>query len=615
MTKHTILFLAANPSGTDPRALDREARSIGEELSRSGSRDRFELVTRWAVEPLDLLRELRKLKPAVVHFSGHDKQGGLCLLAAGGGAQVVPPVAIAEAFGAAGTSVQVVVLSGCYSEPAAEALLEHVDCVVGTRSAIHDDAARSFAIGFYGALGEQETVAAACRHGAAAISLAGVASAERPQLKLRPGLDVARHTPMAAPPPARPVPAYPDAAAKALSERLEDARARRQKLCEAGVATEELDRELLELRRQLREGGQLRAGDSLDEGRYLLVMPVGRGGFAVVWEAYDRRSERRVAIKVLHANLASDPQRRERFFRGARAMMKLTHPGVVRVLEAEGEDGGFHYFVMELVLGGNLRSAVLEGALGQEAALPLLLRVTEAAAEAHRAGMVHRDIKPSNILLDEEGNPKLTDFDLVSAPDTTGGTRTGALGTLLYAAPECLDRPQDATTRADVYGLGMTAIFCLSGQELTLSTLKHPELAIAQLSCSSQLKAVLLRAVAWAPAGRFTDAVVLGYELEDALRAPSLDHDPVAREARARQDEAYAAVAANARKAAGGRAARRQQERLRADDRDALRPRRLRPLLQRTRPPPAQDRPLSQGMQTAPTQARSPHPKPSSRGF
>jgi hypothetical protein len=74
MDKHTILFLAANPLGTDPRALDREARAIQAELERSGHRDRFELVTRWAVQPLDLLRELRKLKPTVVHFSGHGAQ-------------------------------------------------------------------------------------------------------------------------------------------------------------------------------------------------------------------------------------------------------------------------------------------------------------------------------------------------------------------------------------------------------------------------------------------------------------------------------------------------------------------------------------------------------------
>jgi hypothetical protein len=79
MNKHTILFLAANPLGTDQLALDREARAIQVELEWTGHRDRFELVTRWAVEPLDLLRELRKLKPTVVHFSGHGghpTQGG-----------------------------------------------------------------------------------------------------------------------------------------------------------------------------------------------------------------------------------------------------------------------------------------------------------------------------------------------------------------------------------------------------------------------------------------------------------------------------------------------------------------------------------------------------------
>ena len=74
MTKHTILFLAANPLGTDRLALDREAHAIQAELERSGHRDQFELVTRWAAQPMDLLRELRKLRPSVVHFSGH---GGL----------------------------------------------------------------------------------------------------------------------------------------------------------------------------------------------------------------------------------------------------------------------------------------------------------------------------------------------------------------------------------------------------------------------------------------------------------------------------------------------------------------------------------------------------------
>src|SRR4051812_8997069 len=192
LMKHTILFLAANPTGTSPLGLDAEARGIQGELERSGHRDRLELVTRWAVEPLDLLRELRELKPSVVHFSGHGSQDGLFFQAADGRAQVVSPAAIAETFRAAGASVKLVVLNACYSEPCADTLLAHVDCVVGTSGSIHDDAARSFAIGFYGALGEQESISAACRQGSAAISLVGLPDAECPQLKVRNGFDTTK---------------------------------------------------------------------------------------------------------------------------------------------------------------------------------------------------------------------------------------------------------------------------------------------------------------------------------------------------------------------------------------------------------------------------------------
>src|SRR3954464_3257018 len=103
MTKHTILFLAANPVGTSPLALDRQAHAIQDELERSGHRDRFELVTRWAVEPLDLLRELRKLKPTVVHFSGHGSTGeaGLVFQGPGGGPLRVTTAAVQQTFGAA----------------------------------------------------------------------------------------------------------------------------------------------------------------------------------------------------------------------------------------------------------------------------------------------------------------------------------------------------------------------------------------------------------------------------------------------------------------------------------------------------------------------------------
>jgi hypothetical protein len=219
--KHTILFLAANPLGTDRLALDREARAIQAELDRSGFRDRFELVTRWAAEPLDLLRELRKLKPTVVHFSGHGAPGpgagdhrpgpgphrdvvgepghnggeprlGLFFQAPDGRPQLVSTGALEETFGAAGASVKLVVLSACYSEVQAQALLPHVGCVVGMSGSIHDDAARSFAIGFYGGLGERESVAAAHKQGCAAIRLEGLHDSDRPQLAVRSGVDASK---------------------------------------------------------------------------------------------------------------------------------------------------------------------------------------------------------------------------------------------------------------------------------------------------------------------------------------------------------------------------------------------------------------------------------------
>jgi hypothetical protein len=219
-----ILFLAANPRDTGRRALDREARAIYVELKRTGYRERFDFVTRWAAEPLDLLRELRELKPTIVHFSGHGarpvatadlaeaRDVAVTTAPSGGGpasvvfdgvngcSQVVTPEAFAQTLDAAGASVRLVVLDACYTAPIAEALHAHVDCVVGLSGAIHDDVARSFAIGFYGGLGEHESVAAAFKQGRAAINLDGLHDADRPQLHTRNGFDAAQLILAAEPP-------------------------------------------------------------------------------------------------------------------------------------------------------------------------------------------------------------------------------------------------------------------------------------------------------------------------------------------------------------------------------------------------------------------------------
>ncbi len=309
-------------------------------------------------------------------------------------------------------------------------------------------------------------------------------------------------------------PRYRDERTKRLSEQLEEAYERRERLEQAGVDIAKVQHEILQLKRELRAGGRLRAGDQLGDDRYLLMERVGRGGFAEVWKARDEVLQKYVAIKVLHSYLAGDVIRRERFYRGAQKMGILEQEGVVRVLEPHGEDDKYHYFVMEYVEGGNLHEAVIAQRVGPKSAYPLLRKLSAVLAEVHERGMIHRDVKPQNVLLTSEKEAKLADFDLVGAKDTTVGTRTGAMGTFLYAAPEMLDRPQDAKASVDVYGLGMTMLFVANGGPLPIAVLFGNRAGfIDQLGLEKELSSVLKRAIAVKSEGRFQD----GRELCEAL--------------------------------------------------------------------------------------------------
>jgi beta-lactam-binding protein with PASTA domain len=208
----------------------------------------------------------------------------------------------------------------------------------------------------------------------------------------------------------------------------------------------------------------------LVDGRYEVVSRIARGGMATVYLAVDRRLERDVALKIMHAHLAEGASGADfvsRFRREARAAARLTHPGLVAVYD-QGLDGDTSYLTMEYVAGTNLRRTLLDDApltLGRT--LDVLAEVLDALAAAHRAGLVHRDIKPENVLLDTEGRLKVTDFGLARAVNEVTATTTGTiLGTVAYLSPELIATGA-CDARTDVYAVGILAY------EMLLGTVPH----------------------------------------------------------------------------------------------------------------------------------------------
>lgn len=206
----------------------------------------------------------------------------------------------------------------------------------------------------------------------------------------------------------------------------------------------------------------------LVDGRYEVRDRVAAGGMATVYRAFDTRLEREVALKVMHRHLAESTGTTNfaaRFRREAKAAARLTHPGMVRVYD-QGVDAQVPYLTMEFVSGMTLRDAINEQAtLPVGESLDLSLRVLEALASAHRDELVHRDIKPENVLIDTDGNVKVTDFGLARAASDATAALTGTiLGTVAYVAPEIL-ASGDADSRADVYAVGVMLFEMITGRQ------------------------------------------------------------------------------------------------------------------------------------------------------
>jgi serine/threonine protein kinase len=207
-------------------------------------------------------------------------------------------------------------------------------------------------------------------------------------------------------------------------------------------------------------------------GRYRIDGLLGEGGMARVFDAFDERLERPVAVKILRSETLAVPGMRQRFQQEALIAARLIHPHIVAVLDF-GENEPSSYLVMERLPGSTLRDEIIaRGPLPTQRVLLVLGETLTALAAAHKFGVLHRDIKPSNILLQQDGHTKITDFGIAKSFDTRTDpdrlrddmTMTGfVLGTPGYLAPE-RRAGSAATVQSDLYSIGAVMMETLTGQ-------------------------------------------------------------------------------------------------------------------------------------------------------
>jgi serine/threonine protein kinase len=210
---------------------------------------------------------------------------------------------------------------------------------------------------------------------------------------------------------------------------------------------------------------------------YELLRELHRGGQGVVYQAIQKTTRRKVAIKVMREGPFASQREHARFEREAQILGQLNHPGIVAIHDSGVTHQGLSYFVMDYISGAPLDVYMSSVKGSVEDALRMLVQVCEAVSAAHLKGIIHRDLKPGNILVDGEGHPHILDFGLakVAGGDTTGGnggaglqlmTITGQfLGSMPWASPEQAEgRTEKVDVRTDVYSLGVIAYQVLTGR-------------------------------------------------------------------------------------------------------------------------------------------------------
>ena len=214
--------------------------------------------------------------------------------------------------------------------------------------------------------------------------------------------------------------------------------------------------------------------ERLIAGRYRIGSLVGRGGMAEVYEGYDTRLGRTVAIKLLKSDLANDPSFEEKFRGEAQASARMAHPSIVRIYDAgeeEATDSNGNlvktpFIIMELVKGKLLREIIHSGSVEIDKAIKYVTGILSALEVSHRSGVIHRDIKPANVMISENDAVKVMDFGIARAVSDNSATQAataGIVGTAQYFSPEQA-RGESVDARTDLYSTGVILYELLAGR-------------------------------------------------------------------------------------------------------------------------------------------------------
>jgi serine/threonine protein kinase len=261
-------------------------------------------------------------------------------------------------------------------------------------------------------------------------------------------------------------------------------------------------------------------------GPYRIIEPLGRGGMASVYKAYEAALDRYVALKVLPGEFLHDETFAERFRREAKTVAKLEHPNIIPI-HAFGIDDGIPWMAMRLIAGGTLSAVLQKGRLSAERVIATLRGVAEALDYAHQNGVVHRDVKPQNVLLDQAQRVYLADFGIARMVEGSNAlTQTGMIsGTPHYMAPEqATAKPVDH--RADIYALGIVAYEMLIGRvpfaadtpvAILIKHVQEPMPLPSPADVPAPMVQALLKAVAKSPDDRWPSATSFTNALADGL--------------------------------------------------------------------------------------------------